>query len=137
MNVTLLNTLAAFFLIAVNSGYAQESRPSSRADAGATVFKKCMPCHQVGQDARNGIGPVLNGVVGRPAGQYPDCSYSVANKASGLVWDEQTLARYLRAPGEVVPGTKMIFFGLKKDREVADVIAYLKRFDSHGRFANR
>ena|SRR5688572_7499789 len=137
MNVTLLNTLAAFFLIAVNSGYAQESRPSSRADAGATVFKKCMPCHQVGQDARNGIGPVLNGVVGRPAGQYPDYSYSVANKASGLVWDEQTLARYLRAPGEVVPGTKMIFFGLKKDREVADVIAYLKRFDSHGRFANR
>ena len=91
-----------------------------------------MACHQVGPSARNGIGPVLNGVVGRPAGVYPGYSYSSANKSSGLVWDEQTLTRYLRAPAEVVPGTKMIFFGLKKSQDVADVIAYLNQFDRDG-----
>ena len=124
--------LAAFLLIAIGSGNAQEAGVSSRAEAGAAVFKKCRACHQIGPDARNGIGPVLNGVVGRPAGQYPGYNYSSANKTSGLVWDEQTLARYLRAPRDVVPGTKMIFLGLKKNQEVADVIAYLKRFDNKG-----
>ncbi len=105
---------------------------SGRADAGAAVFRQCMACHQVGPSARNGIGPVLNGVVGRPAGVYPGYSYSSANKSSGLIWDEQTLTRYLRAPAEVVPGTKMIFFGLKKSQDVADVIAYLNQFDGDG-----
>ena len=92
-----------------------------------------MACHQVGPTARNGIGPVLNDVVGRPAGVYPGYSYSSANKSSGLIWDEQNLTRYLRAPAEVVPGTKMIFFGLKKSQDVADVIAYLKKFDVDGK----
>jgi cytochrome c len=91
----------------------------------------------VGPNAQNGIAPVLNGVVGRAAGQYPDYSYSAANKNSGLVWDERTLARYLRAPTEVVPGTKMIFFGLKKDQEISDVIAYLKQFSGDGKRAIR
>ena len=95
-----------------------------------------MACHQVGTNAQNGIGPVLNGVVGRPAGQYPAYTYSSANKTSGLTWDEPTLTRYLHAPGDVVPGTKMIFFGLKKDQELADVIAYLKRFTGDGSLAN-
>ena len=96
-----------------------------------------MACHQVGPNARNGIGPVLNGVVGRPAGAYLGYSYSSANKDSGLVWDEETLGRYLRAPAEVVPGTKMIFFGLKKTQDAADVIAYLKRFDADGEQADQ
>ncbi len=108
-----------------------------RADVGALVFKQCMACLQVGPSARNGIGPVLNGVVGRPAGVYPGYSYSSANKSSGLVWDEQNLTRYLRAPGEVVPGTKMIFFGLKKSQDVADVIAYLRQFDADGKQSSR
>ena len=111
---------------------AQQSLIVGRHDAGAAVFKQCRACHQVGTNARNGIGPVLNGVVGRPAGAYPDYTDSLANKNSGLVWDEETLARYLRAPAEVVPGTKMIFFGLKKTQDAADVIAYLKRFDADG-----
>jgi len=112
---------------------AQQSLIVGRHDAGATVFKQCRACHQVGPNARNGIGPVLNGVVGRPAGAYPGYSYSSANKNSGLVWEEETLARYLRAPAEVVPGNKMIFFGLKKTQDAADVIAYLKRFDADGK----
>jgi len=135
--VTLLSMLATLLLIAFGPSHAQDVRQVGRPEAGATVFKKCMACHQIGPDARNSIGPVLNGVVGRPAGQYPGYSYSSANKTSGLTWDEATLTRYLRAPGEVVPGTKMVFFGLKKDRELADVIAYLKRFESDGSLAKQ
>lgn len=119
------------------SARAQDAIPAGHADAGAVVFKKCMACHQVGPSAENGIAPVLNGVVGRRAGQYPNYNYSSANKSSGLVWDERTLARYLRAPAEVVPGTKMIFAGLKKDQEIADVIAYLKQFGGDGKQAGR
>ncbi len=120
----------------IGSACAQDTVPTGHPDAGAVVFKKCMACHQVGPNAQNGIAPVLNGVVGRPAGQYPNYSYSSANKNSGLVWDERTLARYLRAPAEVVPGTKMIFFGLKKDQEISDVIAFLKQFAADGKQVN-
>jgi cytochrome c len=116
---------------------AQDAIPPGHPDAGAIVFKKCMACHQVGPNAENGIAPVLNGVVGRRAGQYPNYNYSSANKNSGLIWDERTLARYLRAPAQVVPGTKMIFTGLKKDQEIADVIAYLKQFGGDGKQAGR
>lgn len=128
VKTALLKMLMPLLLIAFDSGHAEDARSSGRPEAGETVFKKRMACHQVGPNARNSIGPVLNGVVGRPAGRYPGYNYSSANKNSGLVWDEPTLSRYLRAPAEVVPGTKMIFFGLKKDQEISDVIAYLKQF---------
>jgi cytochrome c len=124
----------AQMLIAVGSARGQGAGISAGSpDAGAMVFKKCMACHQIGPNAKNGIAPVLNGVVGRPAGQYPNYSYSSANKNSGLVWDERTLSAYLRAPTKVVPGTKMIFSGLKKGQEISDVIAYLKQFAGDGK----
>ena len=135
MNQVSLIVFASVFG-AVGSAVAQDVASQGDPDAGAVVFKKCMACHQVGPNAHNGIGPVLNGVVGRSAGQYPNYSYSSANKSSGLIWDEPTLARYLRAPAEVVPGTKMIFAGLKKDREISDVIAFLKQFSADGKQAN-
>jgi cytochrome c len=136
--VTKIATIIAVgILLATTPTYAQGSLPAGHADAGAVVFKKCMACHQLGPSARNGVGPVLNGVVGRSAGTYPSYNYSPATKNAGLVWDEQTLARYLRAPRELVPGTRMSFIGLKKDQEVADVIAYLRRFDVDGEEANR
>lgn len=118
----------AALLVAGGHAYAQEAA----ADAGATVFRKCMACHQVGPSARNGVGPVLNGTFARPAGTHPGYNYSSATKNSGLVWDERTLTRYLRAPRGLVPGTKMAFAGLKDDRDIADVIAYLKQFDEEG-----
>jgi cytochrome c len=125
-------------LIAVGSAQGEEAAaPAGSPDAGAMVFKKCMACHQIGPNAQKGIAPVLNGVVGRPAGQYPNYSYSSANKNSGLVWDERTLAAYLRAPAKVVPGTKMIFSGLTKAREISDVIAYLKQFAADGKQVSR
>jgi cytochrome c len=111
---------------------AQPALPPGNAEDGAKVFKKCHVCHQIGPDAHNSVGPVLNGVVGRPAGAYPGYNYSSANKNSHLVWDEATLAKYLPNPRGFVPGTKMTFVGLKRPQDVADVIAYLKQFDAEG-----
>jgi cytochrome c len=126
----------SLLIVAVIPAEAQDSSPVGDPGSGALVFKKCMACHQVGPNARNGIAPVLNGVVGRPAGQYPEYNYSSANKKSGLTWDEPTLARYLRAPNKVVPGTKMIVAGLKKEQEISDVIAYLRQFAPDGKMVS-
>ena len=101
--------------------------------AGEKVFNRCKACHQIGENAHDAVGPVLNGVVGRPAGTYPGYSYSEANKNSGLTWDEATLKVYLKNPREKVPGTKMIFLGLPKDEDIDNVIAYLKQFGADGK----
>src|SRR5579871_5891253 len=101
--------------------------------AGEKVFLKCRACHQIGEGAKNAVGPVLNGVVGRKAGTYPDYTYSDANKNSGLTWDEATLKEYLKNPRAKIPGTKMIFAGLTKDADIDDVIAYLKQFGPDGK----
>ncbi len=133
-----ISMLVLTLMIAIGSAHGQDvAIPAGSPDAGAMVFKKCMACHQIGPNAQNGIAPVLNGVVGRPAGKYPNYSYSSANKNSGLVWDERTLSAYLRAPAKVVPGTKMIFSGLTKAREISDVIAYLKQFAADGKQVSR
>ncbi|MDY6944288.1 MAG: cytochrome c family protein [Pseudomonadota bacterium] len=97
------------------------------AAAGATVFAQCAACHTVGAGAQNTIGPVLNGIVGRAAGSYPGYRYSATMRRSGLVWDEATLQKYLRAPDKVLPGTKMAFPGIASDADLANVIAYLKQ----------
>lgn len=126
---------AAAISLAIGPAHAQDTLSAGNAEAGATVFKRCMACHKVGPDARKGVGPVLNGVVGRAAATYPDYSYSTAMKNSGLIWDEATLTTYLQAPRKLVPGTKMTFAGLKKQQEIADVIDYLKQYDAQGQQA--
>ncbi|MDX2263948.1 MAG: cytochrome c family protein [Hyphomicrobiales bacterium] len=96
---------------------------------GEQVFKKCKACHQVGEGAKNGVGPLQNGIVGRKAGSVPDYKYSnalIEAGAKGLVWDEANLDKYLADPRGFLPGNKMAFVGLKKEDERADVIAYLK-----------
>ena len=104
------------------------------AAAGEKVFAaKCKVCHRIGEDAKNFVGPVLNGVVGRKAGTYPGYNYSDANKNSGLTWDEATLKTYLKAPQKVVPGTKMVFPGLSSETDIDNVIAYLKQFGPDGK----
>ncbi len=102
------------------------------AAAGEVTFKVCRTCHQIGESARNFVGPELNGVVGRKSGTVPGYNYSDANKNSGLTWDEATLTKYLKTPREVVPGTKMAFPGLPRDSDIANVIAYLKQFGPDG-----
>jgi cytochrome c len=103
------------------------------AAAGEKVFLKCKACHQIGEGAKDAVGPVLNGVVGRPAGTYPGYNYSDANKGSGITWDEATLKEYLKNPRAKVPGTKMIFPGLQKEEDIDNVIAYLKQFGADGK----
>ncbi|MCA0872504.1 cytochrome c family protein [Seohaeicola saemankumensis] len=101
------------------------------AAKGEKIFKKCKACHAVGDDAKNKVGPILNGIVGAPAGANPDFKYSDALKeaaAGGLVWDEANLAAFLTKPKDFMKGTKMSFAGLRKESEIADVTAYLATF---------
>jgi cytochrome c len=101
-------------------------RGGTDAAAGAIAFKQCASCHQVGANAHGGFGPQLNNVLGRRAGLTPDYAYSDAMKHSGIVWDERTLAAFLRAPDKLVPGTKMRFWGIGNDNEIAALLAYLR-----------
>ncbi|MGE0053040.1 MAG: cytochrome c family protein [Hyphomicrobium sp.] len=96
------------------------------AEAGKTVFNKCKACHQIGEGAKNAVGPHLDGVVGRKAGTAEGFNYSEAMKNSGLTWDEATLNEYLTDPRKKVPGNKMVFMGLKNDDDRANLIEFLK-----------
>jgi cytochrome c len=123
---TLGSALLAAAFVAVLPAQAQEGDPA----AGKKVFNKCMACHDAVTD-KNKIGPSLLGVVGRKAGSLESFQdkYSQAMKdagAGGLVWDEANIGEYLKDPKGKIPGNKMAFAGLKKDDEVANVIAYLK-----------
>jgi cytochrome c len=100
--------------------------------AGKNLFNQCRACHQIGPDAQNSVGPVLNGVVGRKAGTYPGYNYSDANKGSGLTWDEATLTEYITNPKAKVPGTKMVFPGIKQPERVANLIAFLATIKADG-----
>lgn len=114
-------------MAALTGATALSAAPPANPVAGATVFKKCAICHNVDPSGRNGLGPNLRGVMNRKAGTLAGYAYSPAMKASGLVWNEKMLTRYLASPRQVVPGTKMTFAGLPNPQEQADVIAYLKQ----------
>jgi cytochrome c len=102
------------------------------ASAGETSFKKCMPCHDIGPDAHNKVGPELNGLDGRKSGTAPDYNYSDANKNSGITWNEASFKEYIADPRAKVPGTKMIFPGIKNPQEVDNLWAYIKQFNADG-----
>ena len=101
--------------------------------AGGVQFKKCAPCHDVGETAKNKIGPVLNGIDGRKSGTVPGFKYSEANKGSGIVWDETQFLDYIKDPKVKIPGTIMVFVGLKNEEEAKNLWAYLKQFDAQGK----
>ena len=101
-------------------------------EAGEASFRKCAPCHSIGEDATNKVGPLLNGLDGRKAGAVEGFSYSDASKNSGITWNEATFKEYIRDPRAKVPGTKMIFAGIKSDKEVTDLWGYLKQFAVNG-----
>lgn len=105
------------------------------AAAGEKVFAPCKACHQVGETAKNAVGPVLNGIIGRKAGTYAGYSYSDANKNSGFTWDEDTFTSYIKDPRAKIPGTKMIFAGVKDDQKIKDLIAFLKQYGPDGKKA--
>ena len=101
--------------------------------AGETSFKKCLPCHRVGPEAKNLVGPLLNGLDGRKSGTIEGYNYTDANKNSGLTWDEKTFVEYITDPRAKIPGTKMVFAGIKSENEKAALWAYLKQFDKDGK----
>ena len=105
------------------------------AVAGAEQFKKCLPCHAVGADAANKVGPPLNGILGRTIGSQPDFAYSEVMRqagAEGEIWSPENLSRYLRFPKKVFPGTKMAFYGFRDLQNLSDVMAYLATLNADG-----
>src|SRR6202051_690645 len=116
-------------MFAIVPGHAQD------AASGEKIFAQCKACHQIGENAKNAVGPVLNGLFGRKAGMIEGYSYSPSNKNSGITWDEETFREYIKDPKAKIPGTKMTFAGLKDPRQIDDVVSYLKQFDSTGKKA--
>jgi cytochrome c len=101
--------------------------------AGEQSFRKCLPCHAVGEDAKHKIGPVLNGLDGRKSGTIDGYNYSEANKKAEIVWSEASFKDYIQNPMARIPGTKMAFAGIRNDPEIAALWAYLKQFKADGK----
>ncbi|UGV25339.1 cytochrome c family protein [Rhodopseudomonas boonkerdii] len=125
-----MNFAALAFIAAATASplaYAQD------VAAGKSSFNKCIACHAVGENAKNKVGPELNGLNGRKSGSAAGYSYSEANKNSGLTWDEATFKDYIKDPKAKIPGTKMAFAGIKKETEINDLWAFLAQFDAEGK----
>lgn len=120
MKIKLATILAS--VAAIGMAHAQDD-----AGDGEQVFSACVACHSI-DEGEHRVGPSLHGVIGREAGSIEDFEYSDALSESGLIWDHETLADYVRAPEELVPGTLMVFPGIDDDQEITDLIAYLDRF---------
>jgi cytochrome c len=101
--------------------------------AGEQSFRKCLPCHAIGVGAKNKVGPELNGLDGRHSGTAPGYNYSEANKKSGIVWDKANFEKYINDPRAMIPGTKMIFPGIKNPKEVDNLWAYVGQFGADGK----
>jgi cytochrome c len=114
-------------LMAVSGALAQD------ATAGKASFNKCMACHAIGEGAKNKVGPELNGIDGRKSGTAPDYNYSDANKNSGITWNEAQFKEYIKDPKAKIPGTKMAFAGIKNEKEVNDLWAFLSQYDKDGK----
>ena len=125
--------LAAVAMAAMAQSALLVPAQAQDAAAGEQVAKQCLACHRVGEGAKNLVGPQLNGLDGRKAGSAPDFNYSDAMKASGLTWNEATFKDYIKDPRAKVPGTKMIFPGIKDDKKMADLWVYLASFGPDGK----
>ena len=113
-------------------GTATAAASAQDRAAGETSFKKCMVCHEIGENAKSKVGPELNGLDGRKSGTS-SYSYSDANKNSGITWNEATFLEYIKDPRAKVPGTKMIFPGIKNETEAKNLWAYVSQFAADGK----
>jgi len=120
--------LAAAVILAAMAQGAQ----AQDVAAGEQSFKKCLPCHAIGEGAKTKVGPQLNGIDGRHSGTAEGYSYSDANKNSGITWNEAVFKEYIKDPRAKIPSTKMIFAGIKNEKETGDLWAYLKQFGPDG-----
>lgn len=123
---TLALNISCLLIASASAAAAPAAALKGDPIAGKAAFYRCASCHQVGPSARAGFGPKLTGVIGRKAGATPDYRYSPAMKSANIVWTEQNLASFLKAPGDFIPGNKMRFWGLGNAQQVADLLAYLR-----------
>ena len=114
-------------LLSVSGALAQD------VTAGKSSFNKCMACHAIGEGAKNKVGPVLNGLDGRKSGTVEGYSYSEANKNSGITWGKDVFLEYIKEPKAKIPNTKMVFAGIKNEKEANDLWAYVASFDKDGK----
>jgi cytochrome c len=101
---------------------------AAESAAGQALFARCKICHTIEAGGRSLVGPNLHGMFGRKAGSLDGFNYSAAMKDSDIVWDDDTLAKYLRDPRGFMPGNKMAFPGIRDDTEIAGLLAYLHAF---------
>ena len=125
------STLSA--LVVVTSLATATGALAQDAAAGKTSFNKCLACHAIGEGAKNKVGPAMNGLDGRKSGTVEGYSYSEANKNSGITWSKDTFLEYIKDPKAKIPGTKMIFAGIKNEKEAGDLWAFLAQYDKDGK----
>jgi cytochrome c len=119
--------VAAAFAVTSHAANAQDIA------AGKTSFNKCLACHAIGENAKNKVGPELNGLDGRKSGSVEGYSYSEANKNSGITWNEKEFKDYIKAPKAKIPGTKMAFAGITKESEIDNLWAFIAQYDKDGK----
>src|SRR3954447_475666 len=128
MKTPILSSLAVVTsLISVSGALAQD------VTAGKSSFNKCMACHAIGEGAKNKVGPELNGLDGRKSGTAEGYSYSEANKNSGITWSKDQFLEYIKEPKAKIPGTKMVFAGIKNEKEANDLWAFLAQYGKDGK----
>ena len=120
-------------LIVIASAAASSAALAQDVAAGKTSFNKCLACHAVGEGAKNKVGPVLNGLDGRKSGTVEGYSYTDANKNSGITWNKDQFLDYIKDPKAKIPNTKMVFAGIKNEKEAGDLWAYLASFGKDGK----
>ena len=124
-------TLSALAVIA--SSAMSPAALAQDAVAGKASFNKCLACHAIGEGAKNKVGPILNGLDGRKSGTVEGYSYTDANKNSGITWNEAQFKEYIKDPKAKIPGTKMAFAGIKNEKEINDLWAFLSQYDKDGK----
>src|SRR5882762_10441129 len=124
-------TLSA--LVVISSSAAASAASAQDTAAGKTSFNKCLACHAIGDGAKNKVGPVLNGLDGRKSGTVEGYSYSDANKNSGITWNKEQFLDYIKDPKAKIPNTKMVFPGIKNEKEANDLWAFLAQYDKDGK----
>ena len=128
-----MKTLTSSALIVIATMAAASGALAQDATAGKASFNKCLACHAIGEGAKNKVGPELNGLDGRKSGTTEGYSYSEANKNSGITWGKDVFLEYIRDPKAKIPGTKMVFAGIKNDKEANDLWAFLAQYDKDGK----
>jgi cytochrome c len=128
MKISILSAFVVATSLTAGSGALAQD-----AAAGKTSFNKCLACHAIGEGAKNKVGPELNGLDGRHSGTAAGYNYSDANKNSGITWNKDQFLEYIKDPKAKIPGTKMVFAGIKNENEANNLWAYVSSFDKDGK----